>query len=410
MLVQLRKVCSEKLNQQTIGRIKRNPRSDLKKDDLYLDYWIYSSHQEKTREIHNYKLQEKFENTNFPSIIVTSKTKNENKEMNLKFWSEEAFEYIKKQEKDFIFYWKDFFVNNKDNFISVKSIIYGSDDKKNSIFREKLFNILDINMFIFKIFKKYHWLNKRELEKIYLKLFYTHDMDYTQFLFIFCNLFVEELNIKRNKYLSNTDRKYEINYFNTLPKQFIVYEGENNKVNIKDIEGIYAYKNISYDKKDNDFQFLDSMPENVFLTFIKKEIIFRNLENKIELLAKNPLQSTIYCEYWKASESKYCKAYIDFILKVKNKNEFVFIEIKSLDFDYDERKTESIINELKCYENSINSSTMDIHLAVIPIGKNQKILSKNYEMVHIKNKNSSQSNKTNYKSITDFLDYLEMIN
>lgn len=61
VLVQLRDVYSEKLNIQTIGRIKRHPYPELENPDPYFDkYWIYSNNNVKENEIGTYYLNPNF--------------------------------------------------------------------------------------------------------------------------------------------------------------------------------------------------------------------------------------------------------------------------------------------------------------------------------------------------------------
>lgn len=130
--------------------------------------------------------------------------------------------------------------------------------------------------------------------------------------------------------------------------------------------------------------------------------------DKIELLTKNPLQSKIYFEYWKNEESRYAKAYIDFILKIKDKNQYIFIEIKSKD-DYDENKTESIKKELINYEKRIKDAKADIYLGIVVIDKKELTDNRRFDshkkgvFVHISNNNN---NNPNYKNIDDIFDFI----
>lgn len=73
MLLQLRKVCSEGLNIQTIGRIKRNCYPDLEKNEITDKYYIYSNApQDKNLTIFNAKVKDKFLNEEFMSIEITN--------------------------------------------------------------------------------------------------------------------------------------------------------------------------------------------------------------------------------------------------------------------------------------------------------------------------------------------------
>jgi len=65
MLVQLRSICSETLNIQTLGRVKRNPYPNLKFNEITNKYYVYSNYQERSRELEGYKLKDKFKNRIF---------------------------------------------------------------------------------------------------------------------------------------------------------------------------------------------------------------------------------------------------------------------------------------------------------------------------------------------------------
>lgn len=70
MLVQLREVSSETLNQQTVGRIKRNPIKELEIKDFANKYYIYSNYQEPSREMFQYNLRSEFVNTSVPVVLA----------------------------------------------------------------------------------------------------------------------------------------------------------------------------------------------------------------------------------------------------------------------------------------------------------------------------------------------------
>lgn len=73
MLLQLRKVCSEGLNVQTIGRIKRNCYPRLEKNDITDKYYIYSNApQDRNLSVFNAKVKEKFANEEFMAIEITN--------------------------------------------------------------------------------------------------------------------------------------------------------------------------------------------------------------------------------------------------------------------------------------------------------------------------------------------------
>ena len=75
MLLQLRKVCSERLNIQTIGRIKRNPFPGLAKNEITDRYYIYSNAPQVDENLsyYNYEVKCDMQNEKFPSIQIVNK-------------------------------------------------------------------------------------------------------------------------------------------------------------------------------------------------------------------------------------------------------------------------------------------------------------------------------------------------
>lgn len=372
MLVQLRKVCSDKLNQQTIGRIKRNPNRYLAKNDLYMQYWIYSDHQEKTRPIHTYKIQDKFKETKIPSIIALDKSIYESKSKYIEFYDTVIEPFIASKKQEIIDIHKELFMSNKKEII-IKFEDYKTDDTKKLIYNEKLNNFLDIKCFIFKTYNENYWLKKIDLYKLFKELNLDKNMIFDQFLLIIFKDYLNQLDLKRKTFFSHKS-KYDINYNVILPTDYIIYGNEKDIVDFNDIFEIYGYINLSYDidnEKEITRQYLDSGPERMFLEYLIREIKRLQIKNKIELLAKNPLNSKVYFEYWKDSDSRYAKAYVDFIIKLKDKNEYLFIEIKSIK-DYDPEKTESIKKAINQEYINIKNIKKDTKLSFCLISVNEK--------------------------------------
>lgn len=368
MLVQLRKVSSSKLNQQTIGRIKRNPNKKVKVDEIYRKYWIYSSRSEKDWEICKYELKKDFAETEFPSLRLSDKTKKLTKQLFEDFGEKLKSEFFKKNKEKIVeIYSRDF--ENKKSVI-IERLKYKSETG-DAEYQRELENIIEIKMYLFSVFNKNQWLNKIGLEAIYNQYF-ARNMHFDQFCFIvFRDFLKQNLSKMKDDFFSDHKPQYSINYNNHLPEEFITKKKVNNVVDIKEIKDIYAYQPVVFtDKKDEEQtkQYLDSDPESIFLYYLIEQIKERGLQDKLDVVAKNPQGSPLSMDYW--NKGKYSKAYIDFVIKFKNEKTFLYIEVKSVD-DYDEVKTTSIQKHFSSYKKSITNPNVNIFLVIIKVDKKE---------------------------------------
>lgn len=413
MLIQLRKVSSTKLSQQTVGRIKRNPDPELKDNKLLREYWIYSNFQQKTREIHRYQLKNKFKDIEIHSIRAVDKSLNENANY-IDFIKNKLRNYFNKIKNEFIYELENSFKNNNDA-IKVSEEQWQTDKGENKpVSIMYLKNLLEMKIYVIKQKQNYlNWYKKIDSE---INEFYNEikneisNINKTQFDVILFRDHMNEINNLRKDFFS-TKGKYIIEKNNSkLPQSFIIYEGENIKVDFSKIDNIYGYNySIIKDNKIEKIQFLDSNPEMLYFEHVINTIIKNKWEKDIEIFTKNPaiFGSPIFFEYWNNEKAKYAKAYIDFILKMKSNNITFYIEIKSED-DYDELKTDSIGKTFKEYNNINNiSGTMIFLILVVKYKKDSikrmcEIQCKYYNVLKPNNK----SENINYQNILDKLSKL----
>lgn len=122
-------------------------------------------------------------------------------------------------------------------------------------------------------------------------------------------------------------------------------DGIDQFVPLNNIDKEYMYECIGKQK----VQALDSNPEIQFMNTVIRGInswAENEIENKISCWAKNQTLGTdLYIEYLLENNLKeICKAYIDFVFKIKDK--YLFVEVKSVN-DYDETKTKSIVKSFQ---------------------------------------------------------------
>lgn len=380
MLVQLRRVCSDKLNQQTVGRIKRNPTPNLEYDPVYMDFYLYSDHQDKTRDVHKYVLQEQFKEVNFPSILSVTKNSFDVKQKNIEFLNTKVDSFIQENVNKIIEIKTSLFDDNPTNKIIINSTSYHSNTKtdgsiqnKNYQLVETLNNYLDVVRYKFIKTKDIKWIDLVIFKTLFDKHFKNKNINFDQFMLIILKDFLNHLTELRRGYFTH-DKKYIIKENNLLPPNFVIYEGDDISVDFKSINELYGYEYVLLDKNNNKqtIQYLDSSAESKFLKYIIDLVKKHKWNNKIEILAKNPLQSKIFCEYWNEDKTEYSRGYMDFIFKLKDKNEFLFLEVKSVD-DYNEIKTQSIKKSMNEYLTALQNSKIKLSLVLTVVDTKSNI-------------------------------------
>lgn len=366
MLLQIRNVSSENLNVQTIGRIKRNPYPGLKKNAITDKYYLYSNYQQPTRAQAYYVLKKRFENMNFISGGID--IKNKVVQEKLDNYKKDVIELIKS--KTFINAVKD---------LQNSKIIYDSMDYLTTSVINKIPNYIILKIFNLKKEKylenKFHLsffseaLNqvskdcKKNIEKVKY-LFYTS--------------FLTDLQkIKAKNAFWERREPYKLSDSVKAMKNYSIWiDNHNSKFIQTDKIENYGYQQITDidKKKDLSIQYLDSQPEHAFFKSFLHFFSSQKMK-KISFFAKMPtLGSPVYFEYYSSEKGKITKSYVDFAVKYKNR--WIMFEVKSLDSDYDENKTEEILNAYEKYMQNFGEKKFS--LVVFQIDKTGNKLNLNF--------------------------------
>lgn len=92
---------------------------------------------------------------------------------------------------------------------------------------------------------------------------------------------------------------------------------------------------------------MDSNPELNFFEEFKRSISSKKRE-EIKFFAKMPtLGSRVYFEYYSKQDASIKKSFMDFAIEYKDK--VIMVEVKSKDADYDEEKTNDLLNAYEMY-------------------------------------------------------------
>lgn len=346
MLLQLRKVCSDKLTVQTLGRIKRNPMPELVFNDITNKFYLYSNNIDNSKDLNYYKyeLKNTFIDEEFPIIEIVNKSK----------ISKSLF----KETKDCKIY--NFLKDNKDQIMSDLPYLFGYDSFNNTLYFKKISNIVGDNLVYRKITNVFMFLYEIEMTKINKAKYYSHlqkpiNLAYND-IFSKLEIKINNTKFKINKeYLEYLLLNSKFSYFNKLtkllyesmqyrpeyqvklvkynPKEFKEIDYVNNRIEEfltnKTYSDNYLFETIKNDDESkNNVVMLDSKPEKIVYNYIKEKILeYSKGKINIKLWGKNFKQSTIKGEYLDKEFSLHT-SYWDFILKFSN-NVSLYIEVKS---------------------------------------------------------------------------------
>ncbi len=347
MLLQLRNVCSEGLNIQTIGRIKRNCYAGLQKNEVTDKYYIYSNApKDNNLIIFNAKVKEEFKNEEFMSIEI----------------KDEKQTIKKVAEQNLTNDINDFLYKNKEKILQLSQYIFKYDGNElyyrdiyvSAVGGEYVVKISNVFQFI-KMYKKLK-LKNEEIFKNCEKIFYQFWKDnfkmikfYKKFNFtkeMFYITIIKKFENDINN-LINKNRQYKP-HFEVVSKCYdpqaytIIYTNvaKEEKVRMKsylfktDINGKENYQPIGEN---------DDSPE----VFVFNKISDIDDDEKcINVWAKNFTTSKVNGAYIdKYNNIKH--SYFDFIIKFKN-NALLYIEVKG-EKDIDTDKTETLKGAYKKY-------------------------------------------------------------
>ena len=344
MLLQLRKVCSDKLNIQTIGRIKRNSYPDLVKNQITDKYYIYSNAPKIDEDFtyYQYQIKEALVGEEFPVIEITNKKdfklsvqKTSITQDLLKYLSDNKYILIQEIQKYFVqengidIFRKELYeVNGSMVYTSISNpFIFLKDLNKLVESRKNIYDYCNeaIEKSMKSIFKGVT-LNPNvilQIEHLQYILFHKHTTDITGI-------------IKKNSPFTS---KYKVSMVPYEPKQYIeVYDTVIGEGTVDGSDNTYLFDVIKNNATKN-LQPLDSPnSEPVVFSFLSREINAMNeyLGDKVKIWSKNLRNSNISGDYLDRTHT-FHKSFFDFIIKFTNGNH-LYIEVKGKN-DIDPEKT-----------------------------------------------------------------------
>ncbi len=401
MLVQLRSICSETLNIQTLGRIKRNPYPNLKFNEITNKYYVYSNYQERSRELEGYKLKDKFKS----KLFYQGTIQKDNKNRELVFDN-----YYKKIEK---------IINNM-VFIqlckkySSKNILEHPDYSENYVTEKGSYNLsaklyiknkIQLRIFINDKILKNNILFSNYVVMLIENFSEKKLIDKDIVIYTIMKDYINDFKNALTSSYKNNRNKEKFNLINSVKAQEFYQIWVSND-DIKKIQGLekqenYGYQLISTIKDEKNVQYLDSYAEMCFLKEFLHEVEAKNKYSQerinINFFAKMPtLGSNIYFEYFSVMEQNYLKSYVDFML-ITESGKIYMIEVKSHN-DYDKSKTSDLLESYKQY--MLENGTNNLELCLVHSGRDKLGIKQPIRISKLNNKK------------TDFQDYIidEFIN
>jgi type III restriction enzyme len=374
MLLQLRKVCSEKLNIQTIGRIKRNSYPNLEKHPITDKYFIYSNTPKIDEEFtyYQYQIKEALFGEEFPVIEIVNKKdfklsvqKRSITNDLLNFIEDNKYNLVQELQKYFVkengvdIFRKELYeVNGAMVYTSIHNPFVFLKDLKRLI--ESRSNIYDycneaIEKSLKSVFRGFV-INQNvqvQIEHIQYILFHNHT---TEIIGI----------IKQN---SPFISQYKVSMVQYEPKQYVeIYDTVLAEGIIDGSDNTYLFDVVKNSGTKN-LQPLDSPnSEPVVFSFLSKEINAINdyVGDKVRIWTKNLPNSSISGDYLDKTHT-FHKSFFDFIVKFTNGNH-LYIEVKGKN-DIDPEKTallkEAYADYFKRRQNTLFSHPLVISVWVV---------------------------------------------
>lgn len=335
MLLQLKKVYSDSFQQQTIGRIKRNPYPNLEDNKVTRKYYLYSNEDNRKEKddivVSELKLKKQYEKEEFVTIKINKKNKNFNKSS------------IDKLSQKFL--------KENHNFIAQK---INECFQNNCYIDEKNKRTISCPIVLLKLLE----IEKNRLDKnenIFLKCIQNKFKDFESLkdiktesiLVVLLTYFKQKMNAEINKAFSQ-DISYELIERPIKPSVYHnIFNSLDNYGKITD--------NYLFDIKTNDEiskkQILDSSNEAIIWDKIKE---YTEENNTIKVWAKNQPTGELYLEYLDGTNIR--TSYFDFVIKFENGN-LLYIEVKGDEnSDIDKEKTQKLKQAYdKYFENPMNT-------------------------------------------------------
>lgn len=337
MLVQLRKVSSQKLNIQTIGRIKRNPYPGLERNPVTDNYYVLSDLEDRSTELktYNYKVRDKFSTETFLKIeIANSKDLKDSKTAERRF--KKMFEeYLDEHKNRIVQEINGSFVNGGTAYSKLLMLTQSGHRIVQNVSNPFIFlrdykRLLAANNYLYKhtatTVGKFAKREKIQPEFVMTVLLEKHKRE------------LRDLSGKTK----NFTPRYEIRENIYDPKEYSeVYDGDT--INEK-VRRNYLFSINETDILNGNRQPLDSTPER--FVFNRIYGFADEHDGGIRLWAKNHTSSNIYGDYMDYN-NHLRKSYFDFIIKFDN-GRFLYLEIKGKD-DIEPEKTELLEKAYSAY-------------------------------------------------------------
>lgn len=354
MLLQLRKVCSDKLNIQTIGRIKRNPYPYLRKNDITDKYYVYSNTPRIDEEFtyYQYQIKEALVGEEFPVIEIYNK-KDFKISVQKVAITRDLVEFIDENKYNLVQELQKYFV--KENGIDIfrkelyevnGSVVYTSISNP-FIYLKDLRRLIDSRS---NIYDYCHEAIEKTHKSIFSKTpIYDNVLiavEHLQYI-LFHKYTKDIINIikKNSPFVS----KYKITMVPYEPKQYIeVYDSVSSEGILQDQDNTYLF-DVTKNSRVSNIQPLDSPnSEPVVFNFLSREInaINEYVGNKVKIWCKNLRNSSINGDYLDRTHT-FHKSYFDFIVKFTNGN-YLYIEVKGKN-DIDPEKTKLLKDAYEDY-------------------------------------------------------------
>lgn len=374
MLVQLREVYSETLNQQTVGRIKRNPIRGLEIKDFADKYYIYSNYQEPSREMFLYTIKDKFKDVDIPVIKAIEK-KEENRIV-LSDFEKLLVSKLTSLKPDIMKFVIDEFSTNPSRVAFRRNRYIDSTTKEAQKLGERyVYNALQLKIELNKFFnadsdtfKQYNLMfSSFEISFASIKSDY-NKITFEQYLFAIIHYWGEISEFYKKNFSDKVAFEYKIVNGSHLKDSYVIWgnksksgSADSKLLDFEKVNETYAYLN-----SDNTMlykQALDSNPEAIFMESVIN-YLRSNPNNKFDMWAKNPsLGNDVFLEY-KNSVGSTSKAFIDFVFK--KGDQVIYVEVKGHK-DYDKDKTDSIIEAFNEYKKLPDERVKNIFFALVVV-------------------------------------------
>ena len=361
MLLQLRNVSSTTLNTQTIGRIKRNPYPELRKNDITDKYYIYSNAPvERNLNVYKYKVKDRFANDEFAIIKISNKStlKDIYKNHNI---SSELLEYLTINKNKILNELRNHFIIHDDKKVyrEIRETVGGNhiftDISNVFIFLRELNSLKSRNKEIYDKNEKtfYKFYETIQNEKLYGQN-YDGKISFEHLIYSILKYHKKQIvNLYTKK--ANFVPHYKVELEPYDPMNYVQITSEDdNKATIN--SDIYLF-DVKRNEEDHNYQPLDSKPETQSFQDVKDAAL--KLNEKVSIWAKSMTSSNISADYLDENNTVR-RSYFDFVIKFKN-GAFLYIESKSKN-DIDKAKTETLLKSYADYFKEKENTLFDYPL------------------------------------------------